>query len=115
MKLSSRSLGFLKEIVPWAAQELKNSGIDRPQQEALWILERAEGSLPAFTRLIETRKARIPLAYVLGTQEFLGRTFFVDFSVLIPRPETEVLVRKVLEILPDLPSEPRILEIGTGS
>jgi len=55
---------------------------------------------------------REPLQYVLGEAEFYGRKFLVNSSVLIPRPETELLVREILEIKLNAP---RILDIGTGS
>jgi release factor glutamine methyltransferase len=53
-----------------------------------------------------------PLQYVVGEAEFYGRKFIVNPSVLIPRPETELLVRSVLQTKP---LAPRILDVGTGS
>jgi release factor glutamine methyltransferase len=64
--------------------------------------------------LAERRRAREPLAYVLGEWGFRGLTLKVDCRVLIPRPETEVLVERALEHLWPLP-EPRVLDIGIGS
>ncbi len=58
---------------------------------------------------IETRK---PLQYILNKAVFLNETYFVDKNVLIPRPETELLV---LETAKYLNNETKILEIGTGS
>lgn len=57
-----------------------------------------------------------PVQYILGETEFFGRTFKVNSSVLIPRPETEELVREALMFVPEkhTPSF-RILDIGTGS
>lgn len=66
-----------------------------------------------FQQLLERRLSGEPMAYVLGEREFYGRTFRVDSRVLIPRPETEHLVEAALEW--DLPPEPRILDVGTGS
>jgi release factor glutamine methyltransferase len=54
-----------------------------------------------------------PVQYIVGEAEFYGRKFKVDPSVLIPRPETEELVRHTLEALPS--GKLRILDIGTGS
>lgn len=54
-----------------------------------------------------------PLQYVISEAEFYGRTFKVDSSVLIPRPETEVLVGKALELAPL--SQARVLDLCTGS
>jgi release factor glutamine methyltransferase len=64
--------------------------------------------------LAERRRAREPLAYILGEWGFRGLTLRVDPRVLIPRPETEVLVERALEHLAPLP-EPRVLDIGVGS
>lgn len=56
-----------------------------------------------------------PLAYIVGEKEFYGRKFRVDSRVLIPRPETEVLVDLVRERMQRSEQGARILEIGTGS
>ncbi|MDR2000875.1 MAG: peptide chain release factor N(5)-glutamine methyltransferase [Zoogloeaceae bacterium] len=65
----------------------------------------------AFT---ERRAAGEPVAYLTGTREFYGRDFHVTPAVLIPRPETELLVETVLQKVK--PGEtPRILDLGTGS
>ncbi len=73
----------------------------------------AEASSALDAALAELLRGR-PLQYVLGETEFCGLRLAVDESVLIPRPETEELVRRMLEELPD--DRPlRILDIGTGS
>ncbi|MCB0487055.1 MAG: peptide chain release factor N(5)-glutamine methyltransferase [Cyclobacteriaceae bacterium] len=56
-----------------------------------------------------------PIQYILGEQEFFGRTFFVNPSVLIPRPETELLVENVLTFARKRQPSINILDIGTGS
>lgn len=57
-----------------------------------------------------------PVAYILGKKEFYGLDFFVDKRVLIPRPETEMLVERVLSYSEARPAEKlRILDLGTGS
>ncbi|SFB24051.1 protein-(glutamine-N5) methyltransferase, release factor-specific [Clostridium frigidicarnis] len=51
-----------------------------------------------FKKLVEKRKNKMPTKYILGESEFMGINFFVKEGVLIPRPDTEILVEKVLEI-----------------
>lgn len=67
-----------------------------------------------FDGLIARRGKREPLAYITGQREFYGRVFAVEPGVLIPRPETEIIVDAVLEIA-RARTAPRILDIGTGS
>lgn len=71
----------------------------------------------AFDALIERRARREPAAYILGRQEFWSRDFEVTRAVLIPRPETELIVEELLALLPvDAPALPRrVADIGTGS
>ena len=64
-------------------------------------------------QLIDRRAAGEPIAYILGRREFWSLPLEVDDSVLIPRPETELLVEKALERLP--PGQARLLDLGTGS
>lgn len=67
-----------------------------------------------FAALAARRRAGEPMAYLLGAQEFYGRPFRVTPSVLIPRPETELLVELALDALRAV-ERPRVLELGTGS
>ena len=75
--------------------------------------------LERFRGLCRERLAGRPIQYIIGEQWFYGRPFRVDSRVLIPRPETELLVEHALELLAaDFPSGeagPRILDAGTGS
>jgi release factor glutamine methyltransferase len=70
--------------------------------------------LEGLGQLVARRRAREPLAYVLGEWSFRGLTLKVDGRVLIPRPETEVLVERCLARLEPL-AEPRVLDVGAGS
>lgn len=66
-----------------------------------------------FYEWVERRSRGEPVAYLVGSREFYGLTFAVDRSVLIPRPETELLVDVALENLPE--NAPRtVLDLGTG-
>jgi release factor glutamine methyltransferase len=67
-----------------------------------------------FAEWVERRASGEPLAYLIGEAEFRGRVFQVSPAVLIPRPETEVLIELALEKLNGLIS-PRIVDLGTGS
>ena len=66
-----------------------------------------------YRRLVERRAQGEPTAYLLGEREFYGRPFRVDPRVLIPRPETEHIIEIALEL--DLPPEPQLLDLGSGS
>jgi release factor glutamine methyltransferase len=65
-----------------------------------------------FAAALDRRAAREPVAYITGVREFWTRDFEVDRNVLIPRPETELIVEAVIERDQD---RPRILDVGTGS
>lgn len=67
-----------------------------------------------YSQLIERRFAGEPIQYITGECEFYGLPFHVNRDVLIPRPETEHLVEKVLELAAKLDG-PRIVDVGTGS
>ena len=51
-----------------------------------------------FYRFIQRRSSREPIAYILKKKEFWSRSFLVDYNTLIPRPETELLVEKIVKI-----------------
>ena len=68
----------------------------------------------AFEDALARRERREPLPYITGVQEFYGRPFQVTPAVLIPRPETELLVELTLAKLKDI-NHPRIVDVGTGS
>ena len=76
-----------------------------------------EGFEAPFNALIERRARREPAAYIRGLQEFWSRDFEVTPDVLIPRPESELIVEELLALLPvDAPALPRrVADIGTGS
>lgn len=82
----------------------------------------ADGNLPAppafavsFELLVQRRIAREPMAYIVGHQEFWGLDFEVTPDVLIPRPETELVVEAALKWLPDPGAPARLADICTGS
>ena len=64
--------------------------------------------------ILKRRILREPVQYILGVTEFMGMKFKVDKRVLIPRPETEILVQSAIEELKNI-KNPSVLDIGTGS
>ena len=70
--------------------------------------------LTIFKKLIERRKKGEPIAYLINNKDFWGDKFYVDKNVLIPRPDTELIVEQVLKMY-SKNSQVQILDIGTGS
>jgi release factor glutamine methyltransferase len=95
---------------------------------ATWLTKKDDPAPPGFadtlTADLERRARHEPVAYILGVREFYGRRFRVSPDVLIPRPETELLVEVAIEGI-DAPAESRtprefdrarrVLDVGTGS
>ncbi len=75
---------------------------------------RSGDEIGRYDSLLERRCLRIPLQHLTGVQEFYGRTYRVSPAVLIPRPETEVLVEAALRLTAALGS-PLVVDVGTGS
>jgi len=88
---------------------------DERAVEAQTVAARGIGAFRAgFDALVARRVRREPMAYIRGTQEFYGREFLVGPGVLIPRPETELLVDEAKAAAMGRRT-PRIADIGTGS
>lgn len=95
-----------------AAQEQTGNSLESKNAHdcvELWLKER----LSAYENTLEKRASRIPLQQILGQQEFMGLTFFVNEHVLIPRQDTETLVELVLNEQKD--KNVSILDMCTGS
>lgn len=65
--------------------------------------------------LVKKRATNYPLEYIINKASFYGEMFIVKQGILIPRPETEILIEKAVEILKDKKEKVKVLEIGTGS
>jgi release factor glutamine methyltransferase len=121
----------IEEALRWADGELADTGVDAARREAQRLLAwaigcRREDLLREPTRPLAAeaqrrfedgvarRKTRVPLPYITGVQWFYGREFRVNAAVLIPRPETELLISNTLASIAGL-TEPAIADIGTGS
>lgn len=75
----------------------------------------ADDRLGQFQEIVERRASGEPLQYITGVQDFFGREFRVTPDVLIPRPETELLVEAAIEVVGGPESSPLICDVGTGS
>jgi release factor glutamine methyltransferase len=118
----------LAETLAAATAKLAEAGSDTPRLDAELLLAAALGvgrerllidgdepvegaAMERFEALVGRREAREPVAYILGRKEFRRLTLTVDRRVLIPRPETELLV----EVGLTLPAGAQVVDVGTGS
>ena len=74
-----------------------------------------QGQLDSATQAFAQLQAGTPLPYILGRWEFYGLDFDITSDVLIPRPETELLVEKAIKWLTNRPEARSVADIGTGS
>ena len=89
------------------------------KKERSWLITHRDCSLKiadieTYEEFLFRRKNHEPVAYIINTKEFMGLDFYVDRSVLVPRPETETLVEKAIGII-KYNNIHSVLEIGTGS
>ena len=112
------------------ARELESAAVPSPRNDAEILVAHvlgirrsalyasdghlAEEDVGRLRSLVARRRDREPLAYLLGEWGFRRLTLAVDSRVLVPRPETEILVERCLALLRGL-GEPRVLDVGTGS
>lgn len=128
---SNKEVWRIDTILNWTRQYFGEKGVENPRLDAEVLLSHILGKdrlylyvhfdqpleateLAAFRAAVKKRAARLPIAYITGIKEFMGLDFQVTPAVLIPRPDTEILVEKALKILAENDS-PKILDIGTGS
>jgi release factor glutamine methyltransferase len=122
----------IAEAILQGAHDLRKAGVPEARREAgsllahvigrdrTFILSHADDQLSdehleRFQRVLESRATGMPLQYIAGHQEFFGLDFEVTSGVLIPRPETELLVEKALQLVSSAATAPFICDIGTGS
>lgn len=115
-----------------ATNALRHAGVPEPRREAGTLLAHALGcdrtfiithpehpmddvSINRLADYVDRRTHREPLQYIIGLQQFFGLDFYVTPDVLIPRPETELLVEAALSLLTESGHTPLICDIGTGS
>ena len=94
---------------------LISKSLNKPREEILINLEQNINKkvLEDFNKYLLRRSKKEPIAYLLGEKEFWSKNFFVNKDTLIPRPETELLVNKLVTIFKK--KEITILDIGTGT
>jgi release factor glutamine methyltransferase len=119
----------INDALRWAAEVLKENGVADARREAGALLSHviardrtflishaedaiAESEQERFAEAIHRRATGEPAQYITGTQDFYGRAFRVTPAVLIPRPETELLVEAALRVMT---AEAQICDVGTGS
>lgn len=93
-------------------QVLAGAGIDNAHQEAEWLVEAASGEVDRALELARRRVAGEPLQYLTGIAGFRRLLLAVGPGVLIPRPETEGVAGKAIELLPQSGT---LIDLGTGS
>ena len=120
----------IAEVLHEASRALESAGVPEARREAgsllsfvlgedrTFLISHAEdpvdnNSLERLREFVERRASGEPLQYIVGVQDFFGRAFRVTPDVLIPRPETELLVEAALDLVKG--SAPFICDVGTGS
>lgn len=120
------------KVLTWASQDLKARGSSSPRLDAELLLAHVLGcdriklitdserpleseELAAYRQLHQRRRRGEPVAYLRGEREFYGRSFLVDERVLVPRPETELLVEVAMRRTRHFHLVARSLDLCTGS
>ncbi len=120
------------EVLKLSADYLQKHGSDSPRLDAELLLAHAlklrrldlylkfdrplsEADLAAYRGLVARRAKGEPVAYLVGHKEFMGLDFEVTPDVLVPNPDTEVLVQRAVEIARGFKGPIRVADVGTGS
>ncbi|MDF2564308.1 MAG: Protein-(glutamine-N5) methyltransferase, release factor-specific [Massilibacillus sp.] len=118
-------------ILKWTGQYFAEKGVESPRLDAEVLLSNVLGKeriylyvhfdeplqvdeMARYKGMIKKRALRMPVAYIIGYKEFMGLDFAVSPAVLIPRPDTEILVEAVIERLKEKESV-NFVDVGTGS
>ena len=128
-----RKVWTVLELLRWTTDHFAAQGIETARLDAECLLAHAlhssrlglylefespvaEPERAVFRELVRQRASlRVPVAQLLGEKEFWSLPLRVTSDVLVPRPETEILVAAALDLLPDAAAASRVLELGTGS
>ena len=119
------------DVINWGADYFENKSLENPRLEIEIFLQHildckkidlyinfenevSSSDLNTLKGYIKRRLGNEPSQYIVGKSNFYGRNFYVDNNVLIPRPETEILINACIEFL-SMKDNPEIIDIGTGS
>ena len=119
----------IHDLISWAEPRLENVGVDSKEarlglayalkRTESWVMVNESYKVPPtkqkiFREYLRRRSRGMPYAYITGSKQFYGLDFFVSSDVLIPRPETEDCVDRILKVV-DRRKSLTIADIGTGS
>ncbi len=124
------STNSINDLLQWGAKEIESAS-DSPLSDARLLISFAlnkpksfsmtwpehlvsPDEIKVFRELIASRRRKVPIAYLVGSKEFWSINLTVSPGTLIPRPETELLVEKALEHIPNQTGI-QIIDLGTGS
>lgn len=119
----------IRRVLAWTAEDFAGRGVDTSRLDAELLVAHALGlgrvqlymdldrpltdaEREAIRALVMRRRRREPVAYIVGKKEFWGRSFAVTPAVLVPRPDSETLIERALEVVGD---GARVLDLCTGS
>lgn len=129
---AARASWTIARVLAWATDDFRSRGIESPRLDAELLLAHVLGvdrvrlvleaprhlepnELAAYRELIQRRRKREPIAYIRGEREFYGLPMRVDRRVLVPRPDTEILVDVALERTSRVHLDGELLDLCTGS
>jgi len=131
--VSAVTIASTRAAIEAATTRLRDAGVDTARVDAEWLMagllgvgraalaanldEELTPALAArYDAAVTRRERREPLQHILGWEEFCGLRFTVTPDVLVPRPETEMLVEWTLSLLPRAGARRRLaIDVGTGS
>ena len=119
-------------MLEWTADYLSGKGFENPRLTAELLLGHVlqlkridlylqfdrlltQVEVTRYKQALQQRLQHVPIQYIFGHAEFYSLSFVVNEAVLIPRPETEILVETVLKRLPDIDGDLLLADIGTGA
>jgi release factor glutamine methyltransferase len=119
------------QLISWAAEVLQDGGVIKPRLNAEQLLQHCTGrsraelyaypertvnlrEKEAFSAVVRRRAAHEPLQFITGIKGFRYLELAVDRRALIPRPETETVVERAVELLRAMRGHPVVVDVGTG-